>query len=78
MWELFSLGGEPYGDLGFSMVFNMLLSGIRLKKPYFCNDRVYEIMESCWKINRHERPNFRILQNLFSEMHSNLVSKLDG
>ncbi|XP_054721294.1 vascular endothelial growth factor receptor 1-like [Uloborus diversus] len=59
MWELFTLGGNPYPGIDLDEEFyKKLKNGYRMEKPDFCPDYVYKMMQNCWKENPEERPNF--------------------
>ncbi|EGT46871.1 hypothetical protein CAEBREN_02924 [Caenorhabditis brenneri] len=55
MWEVFTLGEEPWGDCDLENVFNRLCAGERLTKPEHCSEEIYELMRFCWKANRYSR-----------------------
>ncbi len=49
MWEVFSFGELPYGQLNNTQVCEVLIEQKhRLNKPRACDDRVYQIMMECW------------------------------
>lgn len=62
LWELFTLGKTPYGELPGKEIFEKLISGYRLEKPEFADEKIYEIMLSCWKLNPETRPLFKELE----------------
>ncbi|XP_031636726.1 tyrosine-protein kinase Shark isoform X2 [Contarinia nasturtii] len=66
LWEMFSFGQTPYGDMKGVEVIKMVEMGSRLSKPLACPDNVYEIMSSCWNYNPKDRPTFRYLTEFFS------------
>ncbi|XP_031619110.1 vascular endothelial growth factor receptor 2-like isoform X2 [Contarinia nasturtii] len=62
LWEIFSLGSEPYENvIGFADLAIKLYEGYRLKKPKFATQAIYDIMFSCWKKEFKSRPSFETL-----------------
>lgn len=66
LWEMYSFGMPPYGDMNSTEVINMIECGKRLPKPLDCPENVYEIMSSCWNYDPKNRPTFRYLTEFFS------------
>eukprot|EP00005_Dracoamoeba_jomungandri_P012242 CAMPEP_0174266444 /NCGR_PEP_ID=MMETSP0439-20130205/30231_1 /TAXON_ID=0 /ORGANISM="Stereomyxa ramosa, Strain Chinc5" /LENGTH=1115 /DNA_ID=CAMNT_0015353407 /DNA_START=22 /DNA_END=3366 /DNA_ORIENTATION=+ len=48
LWELMTLGEEPYPNWTQSMVEHFVCSGKRLEKPQRCPDEIYQLMLNCW------------------------------
>lgn len=48
MWEVFSLGKQPYDLYDNSQVVVKVSQGHRLYRPQLASDTVYQIMYSCW------------------------------
>jgi len=61
MWEIFSLGNQPYPTRTPEDVRNFLESGARLDRPQYASRQLYQIMRDCWKAEPTERPKFRDL-----------------
>ncbi|KAL1438156.1 hypothetical protein MTO96_048246 [Rhipicephalus appendiculatus] len=62
LWEIFSLGGNPYPGVAIDESFyKRLKNGYRMEKPDYAPDDVYEIMQSCWQGEPKERPDFSTL-----------------
>ncbi|XP_055855577.1 tyrosine-protein kinase Shark [Episyrphus balteatus] len=66
LWEMFSLGEPPYGDIRGVDAIELIESGQRLQKPLKCPDNVYKIMENCWNYKPKDRPTFRYLTDFFA------------
>lgn len=66
LWELFTLGGNPYPGLPANEVYQYLMEGQRMDNPLNCPDEMYEIMCHCWQHSADDRPSF-----------SNLVAQID-
>ncbi|GAB0099104.1 Mitogen-activated protein kinase kinase kinase [Sergentomyia squamirostris] len=62
LWEIFSLGNEPYQGIGLDTLFVQLSSGLRLGKPNFTTEDLYIIMRRCWHVNPRSRPSFAELE----------------
>ncbi|XP_055313985.1 tyrosine-protein kinase Shark isoform X3 [Sitodiplosis mosellana] len=66
LWEMFSFGEVPYGEMKGVEVIKMVEKGGRLTKPEQCPNNVYEIMSSCWNYSPKDRPTFRFLTEFFA------------
>ncbi|ODM97653.1 Tyrosine-protein kinase HTK16 [Orchesella cincta] len=71
LWEIYSFGATPYGDMPGKEVIDEVEKGYRLEKPGHCSDPVYRVMRSCWSKNPVLRPTFRFLQNFFETTNDN-------
>jgi FMS-like tyrosine kinase 1 len=59
LWELFSLAQSPYPGFEQSVeLYQFLIEGSRMEKPYVANDKIYQLMLQCWSKNPQERPLF--------------------
>jgi serine/threonine protein kinase len=56
LWELFSLGAQPYAGSTNAEASELVLSGKRLTKPDRCPEAVFAIMLRCWQEKTKERP----------------------
>ena len=61
LWELVTLGSQPYAGLDNYEVMPYLETSKRLPRPLRCPDDLYSIMRSCWLPTPEERPSFSIL-----------------
>ncbi|GAB1605382.1 tyrosine-protein kinase RYK isoform X2 [Argonauta hians] len=58
LWELMTLGQQPYADIDpFEMV-AYLQEGYRIAQPINCPDELFSVMACCWAISFEERPKF--------------------
>lgn len=48
MWEVYSLGKQPYDLYDNSQVVVKVSQGHRLYRPKLASDTIYQIMYSCW------------------------------
>lgn len=61
LWELVTLGSQPYAGLDNHEVTPYLETGKRLSRPLRCPDDLYAIMYSCWLASPDDRPTFSIM-----------------
>ncbi|XP_007567906.1 tyrosine-protein kinase Mer [Poecilia formosa] len=72
MWEIASRGKTPYPAVHNYELLDLLLSGHRLKPPAECDEKLYEIMKSCWDSEPRLRPDFRSLLDKLKGLLSEL------
>nr|XP_019955627.1 PREDICTED: uncharacterized protein LOC109637607 [Paralichthys olivaceus] len=72
MWEIVSRGRTPYPGVHNHELLDLLLCGHRLKPPEECDQKLYDVMWSCWDKEPNQRPDFRelgeTLKGLLSEL----------
>ncbi|XP_042875758.1 vascular endothelial growth factor receptor 1-like [Penaeus japonicus] len=69
LWEIFSLGQNPYSGVEFDENFiTKLEKGVRLSQPRFSTYDMYRIMGDCWEGNPLDRPSFSDLETRLGEM----------
>ncbi|XP_077981456.1 tyrosine-protein kinase receptor Tie-1-like [Glandiceps talaboti] len=57
LWEISTLGGFPYSDLGSSEhLIRALRGGYRLPPPLQASDNMYQLMMKCWDRSPCQRP----------------------
>uniref|UniRef100_A0A914CH67 Protein kinase domain-containing protein n=1 Tax=Acrobeloides nanus TaxID=290746 RepID=A0A914CH67_9BILA len=61
MFEVFSLGQDPYAGIETRQILRFLRSGERLSRPELATNGMYEMMCSCWEENLETRPKFEEL-----------------
>ncbi|XP_072470409.1 cytoplasmic tyrosine-protein kinase BMX isoform X2 [Notamacropus eugenii] len=61
MWEVFSLGKQPYELYDNREVVAKVSQGYRLYRPQLASDNIYQIMYSCWHELPEKRPTFHQL-----------------
>ncbi|XP_028401197.1 proto-oncogene tyrosine-protein kinase receptor Ret-like [Dendronephthya gigantea] len=65
LYEITTLGGEPYENISPYNVIVCIGSGFRMSKPAHCSSEIYKIMRDCWEENPQCRPTFpKILKEL--------------
>lgn len=63
MWEFFSLAQTPYPGIDPNRdLYLKLLNGYRMEKPKYSNQKIYDIMLSCWNQKPETRPVFADLE----------------
>ncbi|KFB36963.1 tyrosine-protein kinase SRK2 [Anopheles sinensis] len=69
LWEMFSLGAVPYADIQtYEELYRLLRDGYRMEKPLYADEKIYDIMLSCWFVNVDLRPLFDKLASTFNGM----------
>ncbi|XP_043643754.1 tyrosine-protein kinase Shark [Drosophila teissieri] len=66
IWEMFSLGAPPYGEISNVDAIKFVDSGERLPQPNLCPAYIYAVMQSCWKERPKDRPTFVYLTEFFA------------
>eukprot|EP00047_Mylnosiga_fluctuans_P005670 m.241933 g.241933 ORF g.241933 m.241933 type:complete len:774 (-) comp13936_c0_seq1:86-2407(-) len=61
LWEIFSYGRMPYEQFKTQEIQRRVRDGLRLEQPPGCDDDLYDLMHSCWEVDRQKRPAFRAL-----------------
>ncbi|KAK3109029.1 hypothetical protein FSP39_021473 [Pinctada imbricata] len=71
IWEIFSMGQTPYGNVKSKDLKKWLKKGNKLQKPEYSDDTHYEIMKECWDFDPVMRPPFsnihRKIESLFRQ-----------
>nr|CAD7572003.1 unnamed protein product [Timema californicum] len=63
LWEIVTLGGNPYPGTPTNRLFHLLKTGHRMECPNNCSPELYSLMLSCWNAKPKERPTFVELYN---------------
>ena len=72
LWEVFSSGQRPYGDLTNAQVVQNILGFKPLPRPSNCPKGVYNLMLQCWNKVPLKRPWFSKLMEELKQVTSNL------
>eukprot|EP00058_Branchiostoma_floridae_P028109 XP_002613600.1 hypothetical protein BRAFLDRAFT_227043 [Branchiostoma floridae] len=62
LYEISTLGGDPYPDVAIAHLQERLQTGFRMSKPEGCPAGMYDLMLQCWRWQPAERPSFRTLE----------------
>ncbi|XP_055846704.1 protein sevenless [Episyrphus balteatus] len=74
LWEILSLGQQPYPAQSNLEVLNFVKEGGRLEKPQDCPEKLYNLMIECWSHDPQDRPTF---QKCLTELMSVKVEALN-
>ncbi|CAL1530864.1 unnamed protein product [Lymnaea stagnalis] len=74
LWELFSLGGNPYPGVEINEKFiGLLKSGYRMERPPYASDELYKVMLQTWRVEPDERPSFsQLVANMGDFLEANV------
>jgi proto-oncogene tyrosine-protein kinase ROS len=70
MWEITSLGAQPYPAKSTSEVLHYVRSGGKLMKPVYCPESLYFLMQHCWN-SADSRPTFKTCLENIIDIRSN-------
>ena len=77
LWEVMTLGGNPYPSVPMDNLYEMLKNGYRMECPDECPPEVYQIMRECWHSNHLLRPEFtKLIQDINFLAFQVKISKL--
>uniref|UniRef100_A0A8C9TE36 Proto-oncogene tyrosine-protein kinase receptor Ret n=1 Tax=Scleropages formosus TaxID=113540 RepID=A0A8C9TE36_SCLFO len=68
LWEIVTLGGNPYPGIAPERLFNLLKTGYRMEKPENCAEEMYNLMLRCWKQEPDKRPTFSEISKELEKM----------
>ncbi|XP_067649446.1 ephrin type-A receptor 5-like [Haliotis asinina] len=68
LWEIFSLGENPYPGIKTSEVPQKVKAGHRMPRPEFADDINYDLMQRCWEQEPRRRPKFRELEKSYNKV----------
>uniref|UniRef100_A0A8C7MGY7 Proto-oncogene tyrosine-protein kinase receptor Ret n=1 Tax=Oncorhynchus kisutch TaxID=8019 RepID=A0A8C7MGY7_ONCKI len=74
LWEIVTLGGNPYPGIAPERLFNLLKTGYRMEKPENCTEEMYNLMLRCWKQESDKRP---IFADISKELEKMMVKNRD-
>ncbi|KAM6945773.1 protein-tyrosine kinase 2-beta [Aplochiton taeniatus] len=70
VWEVLSLGQQPFSWLENRDVIEQLEAGVRLPKPRLCPPTLYSLLTHCWMYDPLKRPSFIQLVCQLSDIHT--------
>lgn len=68
MYEIFTIGGSPYPKVDVKALASLLQEGYRMPRPPHLDQKLYEVMRSCWTEKPEERPTFSELRKIMRTM----------
>ncbi len=78
MWEVFTLGMQPYYGTSNEEVMERVRHGKVLQKPSDCSGRIYALMNECWTQDDQSRPSFTELRQCLEECRVSTSSEYDA
>lgn len=73
VWEMVTFSASPYQGLSNDEVIKRVIQGHTMARPENCPDKLFYIMERCWKRNAKDRPTFNdIVEYLLPETKNQL------
>ena len=75
LWEIYSLGRNPYPGVGNSEMLKFLEEGKRMEKPKVCPDEIYMLMQYCWQGLPNNRPIFGIISHYLVKLRGTEASR---
>ncbi|OCT80310.1 proto-oncogene tyrosine-protein kinase ROS-like [Xenopus laevis] len=70
LWEVFTMGQQPYPGFSNSEVLHHVRSGQRMDSPVNCPDDVWDLIKKCWAQDPWKRPAFSYLQKQLEKLKS--------
>ncbi|KAL3084014.1 hypothetical protein niasHS_008886 [Heterodera schachtii] len=62
LWEIVTLGEQPYSQMSNAQVLARLSSGMALDRPPDCPNELYDVMKQAWTVCTEKRPQFSDIQ----------------
>ncbi|XP_071146062.1 fibroblast growth factor receptor 2-like isoform X2 [Mytilus edulis] len=75
LWEIFTLGGNPYPSVPVERLFELLKEGHRMGRPPYASEIINKTMQSCWHENPSGRPSFNNLVIDFNQMLTSMDNR---
>ncbi|XP_050510998.1 proto-oncogene tyrosine-protein kinase ROS isoform X1 [Diabrotica virgifera virgifera] len=73
LWEIMTLGQQPYPARANLEVLHYVRRGGRLGKPTHCPDELHSLMLQCWEFDAEKRPTFKYCFEVLESLHSKTV-----
>ncbi|NP_001393711.1 proto-oncogene tyrosine-protein kinase receptor Ret isoform x precursor [Homo sapiens] len=74
LWEIVTLGGNPYPGIPPERLFNLLKTGHRMERPDNCSEEMYRLMLQCWKQEPDKRP---VFADISKDLEKMMVKRRD-
>ncbi|XP_044180575.1 fibroblast growth factor receptor 3-like isoform X2 [Acropora millepora] len=77
LYEIFTIGGQPYPRVNAWKVVELLNDGYRMPKPNHVAEALYQVMLKCWQEQPDDRPSFEQLRHelkLMENQHKRLIN----
>ncbi|KAK5650142.1 hypothetical protein RI129_001171 [Pyrocoelia pectoralis] len=69
LWEIMTLGQQPYPARTNLEVLHYVKGGGRLGKPVDCPEKLHELMLKCWNYEPERRPTFKYCLSMLDDLH---------
>lgn len=76
LWEIFTLGGNPYPGLPKEQLLDYLREGQRMKQPHDCPIEMYDVMSDCWMQLPEQRPKFMAIAERIGNILERNISEV--
>ncbi|XP_034280922.1 high affinity nerve growth factor receptor isoform X1 [Pantherophis guttatus] len=63
LWEIFTYGKQPWYQLSNTEAIECITQGRELERPRTCPSEVYDIMQSCWQREPHQRQSMKAIHS---------------
>ncbi|XP_025828950.1 proto-oncogene tyrosine-protein kinase ROS isoform X3 [Agrilus planipennis] len=70
LWEIMTLGQQPYPARNNLEVLHYVKTGGRLGKPQHCPETLYDLMLKCWLYEPERRPSFKNCLYVLEDLHT--------
>lgn len=77
LYEIFTLGGEPYPGIKARDIANLLEKGFRMRRPKQLDKELFSVMFSCWNEDPKKRPTFGTLQEALEKIEKEQTGYLN-
>ncbi|CAH3146247.1 unnamed protein product [Pocillopora meandrina] len=77
LYEIFTLGGEPYPGIKARDIANLLEKGFRMRRPRQLDKELFSVMFSCWNEDPKKRPTFGTLQEALEKIEKEQTGYLN-
>ncbi|XP_031333150.1 proto-oncogene tyrosine-protein kinase ROS isoform X2 [Photinus pyralis] len=74
LWEIMTLGQQPYPARTNLEVLHYVKGGGRLGKPVDCPDKLHELMLKCWSYEPERRPTFKYCLSMLDDLHVKMAN----
>ncbi|KAL5021031.1 hypothetical protein ScPMuIL_000186 [Solemya velum] len=74
LWEIFTLGGNPYPSVPVEKLFDLLRTGHRMDRPPYASLEIFEIIKCCWQDLPIQRPTFTEIVEELDKLLTSMAS----
>ncbi|CAD6187090.1 unnamed protein product [Caenorhabditis auriculariae] len=77
LFEIFSLGKVPYSGMDNSEVITSVRNGGTMKKPLYCPEKLFKLINQCWSFDTAKRPRFSQILKFFESLREKMEFQED-